>query len=408
MKSQAEAKNRSMHIALLTPAWPGTFTPNGVTTSISRLREGLRSCGHDVSIITISLDAPHDDDDVFPSPRRSWGLPDKLRWRLGDEDVRHRHAAAGIVSALNEAQRRRHVDVFVMEESFGWAYWIKDKISIPLVVTLRGPWVLHKSMHGGDPAAHARRESREASALQVVQGITAPSRNVLEETRKTYGFPKVPEVVIPNAVPIGPPVSPTAFNADRMRKLFFVGRYDRHKGGDTVLDMFRLLSAQDPRSTLTFVGPDRGISFHDGSLQNINDHTATFPNEIRNKISVLGQRSKPEIEDLRRTHGITLVASRYEVFGNVVIEAMAVGSPIVCTKVGGPAEILRHEETAILVPPDDPKAMAAACKRLLNDPEMAFRLGRAAQDLVREEFQPKVVGGKMAAFLEEVVERHTR
>lgn len=397
-----------MHIALLTPAWPGTATANGITTSVSRLRSGLRLCGHKVTIIANRIDAAHDDEDVFALSARPWSIVDKLRWRLGDEEVGHRRVAADIVSALDTAQRQLAIDVFVMEESFGWAYWLSGKVSMPIVVTLRGPWCLHKAVNGNDLGAHARRENLEAAALQVVQGITAPSRDVLEAARHAYGFPEVPQAVIPNAVPVENSMRSAKFDSDRMRRLLFVGRYDRHKGGDTVLDMFRTLAVRKTGCTLTFVGPDKGISLPDGGIRGIDAHVASFPELVRSRVTILGQQNKPEVESLRGSHGITIVASRYEVFGNVVIEAMAFGAPIVCTRVGGPAEILRHEETALLVPPDDPEAMAGACMRLLDDPEMASRLGRAAQECARKEFQPAAVGERMAVFLEQVVARHSR
>jgi glycosyltransferase involved in cell wall biosynthesis len=61
-----------------------------------------------------------------------------------------------------------------------------------------------------------------------------------------------------------------------------------------------------------------------------------------------------------------------------VHEAMSVGLPIVVTRVGGVTELVGHDEAALVVPPEDPDAVAAAVLRLLDDPALAGRLGREA------------------------------
>jgi len=129
--------------------------------------------------------------------------------------------------------------------------------------------------------------------------------------------------------------------------------------------------------------------------------------ETRARIRYLGKCNASEIADLRSSHTITIIASRYENLNYTMLEAMAQGAALVSTNVGGPAEVLQHEKTALLVPPNDPEAMAAACKRLLADNELALRLGSAAKDLIRNEFQPQTVGKQMVSFLEDIVGRHT-
>lgn len=392
-----------MRTALLTPAWPGVNTANGITTTVAYLRDGLESCGHEVTVIALQIDAPAEDARVVVVPERPWTLIDKVRWRLGDDAVPHRLIARRIAAAVREAERRFGIDVFVMEETSGWARWVRGQVSVPVVVTLHGPWALLKALSADNPAADARREAREAAALRLVQGITAPSRNVLEATRQAYGFPDVPQAVIPNAIPLDARIWSGSADPAQLRKLLFVGRYDRIKGGDTVIEMVRHLAARVPDCTLSFVGPDRGIALPEGTMQGIDAHLATLPEAIRQQVTVLGQRSKTDIAALRQSHGITLIASRYENLNNTLLEAMAVGSPIVCTRVGGPAEILQHEETALLVPPDDPVAMADACARLIDTPDLARDLGHAARTYAERYLTPAAVGRQLADFLERVV-----
>ena len=67
-------------------------------------------------------------------------------------------------------------------------------------------------------------------------------------------------------------------------------------------------------------------------------------------------------------------------------EAMAAGVPVIATEVGGIAEQLTHLETGVLVPPDDPRALADWMVRLHEDPELRRRLSAAAAERVRERF----------------------
>jgi glycosyltransferase involved in cell wall biosynthesis len=68
------------------------------------------------------------------------------------------------------------------------------------------------------------------------------------------------------------------------------------------------------------------------------------------------------------------------------IEAMASGVPVVATRVGGLPDIITDGETGYLVPPRDPEALAGAVLRLLQDPELASRMGQASQTMARERF----------------------
>ncbi len=68
-----------------------------------------------------------------------------------------------------------------------------------------------------------------------------------------------------------------------------------------------------------------------------------------------------------------------EPFGRAVAEAMAVGRPVVAARAGGVAEIVEHENTGLLVAPGDVPGFAAATLRLLGDPALRARFGRAGR-----------------------------
>lgn len=95
------------------------------------------------------------------------------------------------------------------------------------------------------------------------------------------------------------------------------------------------------------------------------------------------------VEDVPRfVAGVDALAlpSFQEPFGRAIIEAMALGTPVVGSDVGGIPEIIQHEESGLLAPPGDADALARALARLADDPELRERLGKAAERTVRERF----------------------
>jgi glycogen(starch) synthase len=89
---------------------------------------------------------------------------------------------------------------------------------------------------------------------------------------------------------------------------------------------------------------------------------------------------------LYRESDVLVIPSWYEPFGMVVLEGMMNGIAIVAANTGGPAEILEHERTALLVPPRDAPALAAALARVLLDDNLRRRLVTAAARQVRRKW----------------------
>lgn len=83
--------------------------------------------------------------------------------------------------------------------------------------------------------------------------------------------------------------------------------------------------------------------------------------------------------------------SRSEGLSNTILEAMAEGLPVVATSVGGTPEIIEDGRNGLLVPPNSPKALTEAIRRLLDDPGLRARLGAAALASVREQCSPAAV-----------------
>lgn len=395
---QSETVRKPQRIGLLTPAWPGTATPNGIASATAQLAAGLQAIGHAVTILTFAVDAPTSHPRVVSLELGRMSLAQRVMFRFAPDRVIRARMINCLVAGARRAIADHGIEVLVMEESFGWAGEVRRALTIPVVATLHGPHWLHR-VRPGRPGAgpDARREAWEAASLQRVDGIISPSRDVLMRTRSEWGLPDVPTTIIGNPVHIGALTTPSASQAEP--RLLFVGRFDRIKGADILLEAFARIAAQHPSCRLTFVGPDSGLLLKDGATRHIGDALALLPQAVRERIEVLGHRTRDEIAEIRLLHPITLITSRYETFGVALIEAMAAGSAVVSTRVGGCAEILRDGETGLLVMPEDPSELADACLRLLADPALALRLGTAARADVARRFAPEAVGREVAAFL---------
>jgi glycosyltransferase involved in cell wall biosynthesis len=327
-----------------------------------------------------------------------------MRMGWDTDAVLHRHIARRITTAAREAINSHGIEVLVMEETQGWAGIVARAVDIPVVVTLHGPCWLHRAFQPDKGHDKTGREIREAEGLRHAAAITAPSWDVLEQTRQRWGLPDVPTQVLRNPVPVAP------MNSQRadFQKILFVGRFELVKGGDIMLEAFERLARRHSSCRLTFVGPDIGIPKDEGAYLTLGDALSLLPAQVRQRIDVKGQCSRGEIASLRRTHGVAVVASRYENFSGAMVEAMAAGSALVCTRVGGCGEVLSHRKTALLTPAGDPQAIADTCLELLDNPKFAKQLGSAARAHVASHLAPEEIGRQLANFLRPVCRTQDR
>jgi glycosyltransferase involved in cell wall biosynthesis len=102
--------------------------------------------------------------------------------------------------------------------------------------------------------------------------------------------------------------------------------------------------------------------------------------------NALGAVPHAEVERLLERASVVVAPCEREGFGLAAAEAMAFGRPVVAAAGGALLELVSDGETGLLVPPRDAAALRAAVERLLRDPELRERLGRAARARARERF----------------------
>jgi glycosyltransferase involved in cell wall biosynthesis len=113
------------------------------------------------------------------------------------------------------------------------------------------------------------------------------------------------------------------------------------------------------------------------------------------RVRFLGSRPRDEVLEILRDADLVVLSSRWENFPHVLVEALAVGTPVVATAVGGVPEIVEDGVNGLLVPPDDPDALAAALRRALSERD---RLAANAAPSV-ERFSEERVYGRLEEIL---------
>jgi glycosyltransferase involved in cell wall biosynthesis len=163
-------------------------------------------------------------------------------------------------------------------------------------------------------------------------------------------------------------------------RFVFVGRLIRSKGIDLFLRAFADVAANGCEVSGLIVGDGR----LQGKLRTQAEAAGilgTAPNEP-GKVYFVGWQSAAEVAELLVTQDCLVLPTLLESGGAVLLEAMAVGLPVIATKWGGPAEYV-DETCGILVPPDSRESLvaglAAAMKRLARDPKLRRRMGQAGR-----------------------------
>jgi glycosyltransferase involved in cell wall biosynthesis len=171
-----------------------------------------------------------------------------------------------------------------------------------------------------------------------------------------------------------------------------IGRLTSEKGHKSLLEAFCTVSKKMPKVRLLVVGggPLRG------ELER-----AARELELDDCVRFLGVRE--DVPELMSASDIVALASTYEGLGIVLLEAMALGKPVVATRVGGVPEIVVGGETGLLVGPNDPQAMADAIERLARDENMCARMGNAGKKRVQESFTMPIMLKRLEKLYEDVL-----
>jgi D-inositol-3-phosphate glycosyltransferase len=190
--------------------------------------------------------------------------------------------------------------------------------------------------------------------------------------------------------------------------LLFVGRIEPLKGVETLLRAVAILHDQGicdcGQMALSIIGGD---AEDNPAAQNAELERLKALREelgIGELVTFLGQRDQDALPDYYAAAEAVIMPSHYESFGMVALEAMACGTPVIASEVGGLAFLVRDGETGFHVPDRDPEALSDRICRILTEPLLRAELGEAASAYAKGYAWP-LIAEKIVGVYESVLAR---
>ncbi len=369
-----------MNVILTIDFSPWSAYGGGAQCSTHNLAKALCRRGHNVSVVYTK---PPWEEVTLPGD-----LPYQVHWATF-YDLRSRRKAplrplnASSVARVVEGllDRRRGAVVHSNGEEGGLIHRLRPRYRFGFVATPRHPRYPTTLLENGALSSWKKLWLACTEGKYLMQGSAArsadlcvpPSAFAAELVRRAFKVDPAQLRVVHNGVP--EEFLPYRHNphAAQDGPLVFFGRFEPIKGTDTLIEALGLLGDEAPPTLL--IG--RGAS-KEAIRQKIKNL------DLIEKVTLLPWMTHEELARTLTSARMVVLPSREENFSLAVLSAMAVGAPVISTRVGGTPEIIRHEQTGLLVEPGRPQALATCIVRLLRDPAMASTLGQAGRQRVRQ------------------------
>ncbi len=286
-------------------------------------------------------------------------------WRVLTASEKPHPVSRVLEMAATVWRRRKEYEVANVEVFSGLAFCWAEVVCF-LLRLLAKPCIL--TLHGGNlPAFARRRPNRVRRLLQSARFVTTPSRYLLEQMREY----RPDLLLVPN--PLRLEAYQFRHRTQPSPKLVWLRAFHRIYNPALAPQVVRRLAEEFPEIHLEMIGPDKG----DGSAEEVRRMIAAL--DVSRRISQAGAVPKSEVPRHLDRGDIFLNTTNVDNTPVSVLEAMACGLCIVSTNVGGIPYLLEDEHDALLVPPEDSEAMAAAVRRILTSPQLAEKLSHNAR-----------------------------
>jgi glycosyltransferase involved in cell wall biosynthesis len=344
---------RALHLTRdFPPRWNG-----GISTAVGGLVAASARAGIDGAVLSFDGWRPRAAGRGVEPVREQVGAAEVLRV----SEPAHLPAARAFAAEVRPTLLHVHADLV-----WELAAELRAELGVPALLHVH---VLQSHQNRLRGIGATRSSEAQARALAEADHLIAPSQAVADllaaEHPDTAGRVEV--------VPFGiDPVAPPDFATRERDLVVYAGRFADINGTAELIDAIPRI----PGARFVIAGglPDNPKSDRRWRRR--------FPPGVE----LPGWLTPAEVGALFDRCAVAVIPSWFETFGLVVLEAMAHGAPIVASDAGAIPELVRHDDSAFLVPPGDPQALATAIARLLADPDLAARLGGRAARGARERF----------------------
>jgi D-inositol-3-phosphate glycosyltransferase len=293
-------------------------------------------------------------------------------------------------------------------------YWMSGLAAEALSEAWGGTPIVHMYHTLGEMKNRIARSDEEREGEYRLQGerqvlrradrIVAATIAEVTQLRFLYKAPSDKLVVIPPGVDVSHFYPIPADEAklyvglkpdDRM--VLFVGRIEPLKGVDTLIQAMSCLQLKEKqRVHLAIIGGDPSASPREMSAEMARLQKLCDDLSVGQTVVFLGKRDQDRLPYYYSAAELLVMPSHYESFGMVALEAMACGTPVIASEVGGLAYLVRDGETGFTIPDQEPEALCEKMSWLLNDHEtrrqMSERAVEYAQDYAWEKIARQILG----------------
>jgi len=238
---------------------------------------------------------------------------------------------------------------------------------------------------------------RAGTFTKEVTHYIAPSLEIARH-HEQMGIPEKMISVIPNAckdpVSIGSTPGAPAIASGAV----YVGRLVREKGVDVLVEAWKGLSSVAPRVQERF--PDLVIVGSGPDEARLMEAARSVGN-----IHFKGHLPRREVDEAISNAGMLVFPSRWaEPFGLGIIEAMALGKPVIASDTGAPPEIVENGLSGILVTPEDSYSLRSAIKTLLENPSKAHKMGREGRKVYEARYRPEIYADNLLCLFNKMLD----
>lgn len=384
----------SVHTSPLAPMG-GTKT-GGMNVYIRELAQELGTLGYDVDIFTrkSSNSEPDVDSSIGTKVRVVYLQAGPAMPMHPDEQYAHLSEFTANLMAYATLNNLRYEIVYSHYWLSGWvAAKLKEAWGISFVHMFHTLGHMKKRIHANEFYQPDRRILTEAHVLNWADRVIAATPAELAQLRWLYRAKRRQLVVIPPGVNLDQ--FNTSLSAAAARKrlgidpdghvLLFVGRIEPLKAVDTILEALHVLRERQAsllkRLHFVIVGGDPD-SRRDLELQRLQDLSRKLG--INQIVSFVGAKDQAYLPVYYSAATAVIMPSDYESFGMVALEAMACGTPVIASQVGGLQFLVRDRETGFHVPAREPISLAEAIIALVTDPSKSATMGLTAARIAQD------------------------
>ena len=278
----------------------------------------------------------------------------------------HRNRLLRLLDIIQTILFQHHkYDVAYIEVYSGLAF-VWAEVSARLLYWLNKPFIL--ALHGGGlPVFNEHHTSRIQKLLSLATTVTTPSFYI----QQSFRIFREDIIYLPNGLKLHK--YPFKLRLNPKPNLCWLRAFHKIYNPNLAIEVVNSLRRSFVDIHLTMIGPNIG----DGSLEQTLEMIESYG--LAENISIIGSVSKDDVPCWLEKSDIFINTTHLESFGVGVMEAGALGLPIISTNVGELEYLWINGENAILVPDNDSAAMTEAILRVLNEPNLAEKLSRNAR-----------------------------